>query len=125
MKPCVNSLKSDKGGKKTWRRKGFNIYYEPNDIANEDNPHTNYKTLSFEYDFTVEDDCVQFAHSMPYDLDQLNSMIESLKDNPKVSVLTLGITYMGREIPLIRIRGLEKTQIEKKVVVVMGRQHPG
>ena len=52
MKPCVRSFKSDKN-KKHWRRRGFNIFYEHNDISYEDNPKRNYKTLSFDYDFTV------------------------------------------------------------------------
>jgi muconolactone delta-isomerase len=53
MKPCVRSLKSDKQGKRVWRRKGFNINYAINDLNYEDNPKKYYKTLSFEYDFTV------------------------------------------------------------------------
>ena len=74
MKPCVRSSKSDKN-KTNWRRRGFNIYYELNDIAYEDSPKKNYKTLTFEYDFTVENDTVQFAHSMPYDLNDLEKLI--------------------------------------------------
>lgn len=47
MKPAVHSEKSDKNNKKTWRRKGFNIYYEKNDINFEDNPRKYYKSLTF------------------------------------------------------------------------------
>jgi len=68
MKPCVCSEKSNKSGKVVWRRKGFNIYYEQNDLSYEDNANKCYKTLTFQYDFTVENDTVQFAHSMPYTL---------------------------------------------------------
>lgn len=47
MKPIVHSEKSDKGNKKTWRRRGFNIYYEKNEISFEDNPRKFYKSLTF------------------------------------------------------------------------------
>jgi murein tripeptide amidase MpaA len=30
MKPIVRSEKSDRNIKKTWRRKGFNIFYDKN-----------------------------------------------------------------------------------------------
>jgi hypothetical protein len=36
MKPIVRSEKSDKNVKKTWRRKGYNIYYEKNALNYED-----------------------------------------------------------------------------------------
>jgi hypothetical protein len=47
MKPIVRSERSDKSGKKNWRRKGFNIYYERNEIGYEDGGGKCYKTLSF------------------------------------------------------------------------------
>lgn len=47
MKPAVYSEKSDKNNKKTWRRKGFNIFYEKNDISFEDKPMKYYKSLTF------------------------------------------------------------------------------
>jgi hypothetical protein len=37
MKPIVRSEKSEKGNKKGWRRKGFGIYYERNELHYEDN----------------------------------------------------------------------------------------
>jgi len=56
MKPIVMSEKSYKNSKKMWRRRGFNIYYDRNDLSYEDDPSKYYKTLSFEYDFTVDKD---------------------------------------------------------------------
>jgi len=47
MKPCVRSSRSDKQGKKVWRRKGFNITYAINGLNYEDNPRKYYKTLTF------------------------------------------------------------------------------
>lgn len=32
MKPIVQSEKSDKGTKRIWRRKGFNIFYDKNEL---------------------------------------------------------------------------------------------
>lgn len=53
MKPCVLSERSCKNNKRVWRRKGFNIYYEQNSLCYEDNQNKCYKTLSFQYDFTI------------------------------------------------------------------------
>jgi hypothetical protein len=47
MKPIVRSEKSDKNTKKIWRRRGYNIYYEKNELSYEDNLQKCYKTLTF------------------------------------------------------------------------------
>lgn len=75
MKPVVRSEKSDKNNKRIWRRRGMHIYYERNDINYEDNDNLYYKTLSFAYDFTIENDVVQFAHCFPYDLSDLKRLL--------------------------------------------------
>lgn len=62
---------------------------------------------------------------MPYDLDDLNQLIDKVRSNPKVSIHTIGSAYMGRPIPIIRVRSVQNSNIDKKVIVVMGRQHPG
>lgn len=126
MKPIVQSEKSDKGSKRVWRRKGFNIFYDKNELHYEDNENKYYKTLSFSYDFTVENDCVQFAHCLPYDLTDLKKLVEEIKDHPKVSISSIGTTIMGRPIPLIKIAtdNLDN-KITKKALVIMARQHPG
>lgn len=103
MKPIVRSERSDRNVKKTWRRKGFNIYYDKNALSYEDNEKKCYKTLSFEYDFTIEDDTVQFAHGMPYDLADLHRLLSQIKINAKVKITTIGNTLMGKPIPLIKI----------------------
>ena len=43
----------------------------------------------------------------------------------KVTVHSIGTTYMGRPMPMIRIKAVEKTSIEKKAIIIMARQHPG
>ena len=63
---------------------------------------------------------------MPYDLEDLNTLLESVKNNQKVSIHTIGNTYMGRPIPAVRIKSLQQSNnVEKKAIIIMGRQHPG
>ena len=125
MKPIVRSEKSEKNNKKSWRRKGFNIYYDKNELHYEDNQKRYYKTLCFEYDFTIDKDVVQFAHSLPYDLQDLKKMIENIKTNPKVVITSIGSTIMGRSIPMITISAENPNRIPRKAIVILGRQHPG
>jgi cytosolic carboxypeptidase protein 2/3 len=126
MKPIVRSERSDRNLKKTWRRKGFNIYYDKNELSYEDNSKKCYKTLAFEYDFTIQDDTVQFAHGMPYDLTDLQRLLSQIKNHPKVKISSIGNTLMGRPIPLIRIAAVEEAaRVEKKALVILARQHPG
>jgi hypothetical protein len=126
MKPIVHSERSDKSGKRTWRRKGFNIYYEKNELSYEDNQRKCYKTLSFEYDFTTEKDTVQFAHSMPYDYSDLQKLLASIKGNAKVSIKQIGTTLMNKPINMIKIGSFENAEnIERKAIIVLARQHPG
>jgi hypothetical protein len=125
MKPIVRSEKSDKN-KKKWRRKGFGIVYEKNIISYEDDLKKCYKTLSFSYDFTVENDTVIFAHAMPYDLSDLDKMIASLKGHAKVTLKNIGFTGMGRNLPLIKIEVDNKlNKVVKKAIIILARQHPG
>jgi hypothetical protein len=62
MKPLVKSMKS--GGK--WERAGHNIDYKDNDIYVENKSGKCYRTLSFVYTFTHENDETQFAHCYPF-----------------------------------------------------------
>lgn len=78
-----------------------------NDLSYEDNLQKCYKTLSFQYDFTIENDTVQFAHGMPYDLNDLHRLLSQAKNNPKVKITTIGTTLMGHPIPMVKITGTE------------------
>lgn len=109
MKPTVHSEKSDKNSKKTWRRKGFNIFYERNDINYEDNPKKYYKSLTFQYDFTTENDTVQFAHAMPYNFSDLQKLLAAIKGSQKVSIKQIGSTILNKPINLIKITSNEPT----------------
>jgi hypothetical protein len=52
-------------------------------------------------------------------------MLEGVKSNPKVTIQSIGNTYMGRPIPAIRIISLQQSNIDKKAIIIMARQHPG
>ena len=126
MKPCVYSQKSNRNGRKSWRRKGFNIFYDQNEISYQDNNKKCYKTLAFEYDFTVANDTTLFAHAMPYEYNNLESLLASIKGNPKVTVNSAGVTIMGQSIPIIKIKSTDNSEgMVKKAIVIMARQHPG
>lgn len=63
---------------------------------------------------------------MPYDLTDLNLLINSIRTNPRVKISTIGTTIMGKQIPLLKISSVDDTnKIEKKALVILGRQHPG
>lgn len=63
---------------------------------------------------------------MPYDLNDLHILLNLIKTNPKVKLNTIGTTLMGRPIPLIKISAVEGTsRVERKAIVILGRQHPG
>jgi murein tripeptide amidase MpaA len=63
---------------------------------------------------------------MPYDLQNLESFLQSIKSNAKVSMSSIGNTIMGKHIPLVKIESLDKSNpIPKKVIVILARQHPG
>jgi hypothetical protein len=44
---------------------------------------------------------------MPYDLTDLHFHLNSIKGNPKVKMSTIGLTIMGRPIPVIKISGAD------------------
>jgi hypothetical protein len=63
---------------------------------------------------------------MPYDLHDLHLFLTQIKTNPRVKMMTIGSTLMGRPIPLIKISAVEEAgRGEKKALVVLARQHPG
>lgn len=63
---------------------------------------------------------------MPYDLTDLKKLLESIKVYPRVSLITLGNTIMGRSIPVIKISSVDNSNpILKKALIIMARQHPG
>ncbi len=79
MKPMVLSSASGKG----WKRKGQNIFYEKNSI-NREGSNKYYSSLSFSYDFTKENDIVEFAHAIPYSYSRLMDLIKKVENSKKV-----------------------------------------
>jgi hypothetical protein len=62
---------------------------------------------------------------MPYDTDNLKDLLEEVKNNNKVTLQTFGVSGMGKPMPLIRIKSHDRGNFEKKVIVILARQHPG
>ena len=102
MKPCIYSRQKFESTGKGWFRGGDNIKYFQNEIPRKN--HTNtanggtnggnnqflmnnngagegleyHFTLSFEYEFSEEEDEVWFAHAIPYSYSDLQSNIKTL-----------------------------------------------
>lgn len=69
MKPCVLSVRNEKG----WKRDGFNIMYKKNSINYRGDK--NYYTFQFSYNFTHINDRVYFAYSYPYTFTRLQNFL--------------------------------------------------
>lgn len=95
---------------KGWKRKGQNIFYEKNCILREGSSNKFYSSLSFSYDFTKENDTVEFAHAVPYSYARLNQLIKSIENSKKVPIFPilkcvvkhLGPTPLKKTIPIIK-----------------------
>lgn len=80
-------------------------------------------TLSFEYDYTAEEE-VEFAYCVPYGYSQLLELIQELKNTLKSRGLNLNINNLseslsGMDIPMITFgRGRQQ-------VLISARTHPG
>ena len=120
MKPLVNSKKLGKG----WRRAGFNVFYDKNEI-NVEYSRKFYSTLSFEYTFPFEEDETTFAHCYPYTYStDLKNRLKWLEQSKKVKIKTIGFTALKKSIPLVHI-GQEDRNSNKKAIILLARQHPG
>lgn len=62
---------------------------------------------------------------MPYDLTRLKQLLDQAKACPKVTIHSIGYTYMGKSIPVIKIKSIDNSNMEKKIIVIQARQHPG
>lgn len=82
--------------------------------------------LSFSYTFQYENDCVYFAHSIPYSYSKLEGFLKKIesKANLKhiVAVKTLCHTFVLNKCPYLVIT---ENKREKPSIVVTGRVHPG
>lgn len=105
--------------------------YGDNDIRMEGNLKKRYKTLSFTYDFSAENDEVQFLLAMPYNTGHCATLITRVSSSENVSscefrqirVKPIGTTLMRRSIPCIEL--LAGNRSNKKAIILMGRQHSG
>lgn len=63
---------------------------------------------------------------MPYTTNDLKILLEEIKSNTKVNLQSFGTTGMNKPMPLIKISSTDKTvSSEKKIIVILARQHPG
>lgn len=85
-------------------------------------PMSVYK-LSFDYNFTIEDDEVFIAYSIPYTYSQLLKDIDLLP-NKIVKKYILGRSLGGVDIPILHISNHDQTTLKKNLLII-GRTHPG
>lgn len=63
---------------------------------------------------------------MPYDYNDLQKLLGSIKGNPKVVMKQIGVTLMNKPITLVKIGSFDNIEgIERKAIIVLARQHPG
>lgn len=63
---------------------------------------------------------------MPYDFNDLQKLLGSIKGNPKVSMKQIGVTLMNKSITLVKIGSFDNIEgVERKAIIILARQHPG
>ena len=113
MKICYRDSKEN--GK--WRRGGAKIIYEVSPDRDEEE-----RTYCLKFTFffkTNEYSSVEFAYSFPYSFLRLTQLITHLSH--KVKCTSLGVSYEGRNIPLVTIGNHNS----KDLIVISARVHPG
>lgn len=78
--------------------------------------------MSFSYDFTVANDIVHFAYSIPYSYSQLLKTIATLKN---IKLMPSLKSLSGLPIPVMEITDELVPDYNKKVVLTTARIHPG
>lgn len=102
MKPAIYSTKLDEKFGKKWHRGGKKIKYSEN---SQKVSMTKSYTLSFTYDFQIENDTVFFAYSIPYTYTDLYTYLNALETNfPNIlRIDTLCSTNAGNSCPVLTI----------------------
>lgn len=81
----------------------------------------NFYELSFEVQFKGEEE-ILFAYCIPYTYSDLLKDIKQISSVAQIA--TLGQTFTGVNIPLVMI-GKNEEKIQKQVLFITGRVHPG
>lgn len=115
-----------------WQQGGTDVTFEParwryTFLQERIKTNKQYYCLSFTLDFQAEDDMVSVAYCLPYTYSQLLRDIAEVEHDFEgcLEVRSLGRSRMGLEIPTLRITDLKEPDDKKKVVLAVGRIHPG
>lgn len=82
--------------------------------------------MSFTYDFSTPHDRVQFAYCIPYTYTSLLSLLRELAPTcPEFKFETGWRSLSGLPVPVIQVTDPDESPLNKKVVLVTARIHPG
>jgi murein tripeptide amidase MpaA len=68
---------------------------------------------------------LQVAYSYPYPHAQLESFLNSLRDDPRCAVSQLGLSEDGRGIPQLHLAAPASTAVYREKIWLICREHPG
>jgi hypothetical protein len=131
MRPFILSRKNLEKNKIGWQQSSADVKFEPTKLRygfiNERFKVRQYWTLSFTIEFQHLDDSLFIAYCVPYTYSQLLNDINVLKAEAKDNMTSglVGRSRMGLEIPAMVITDPKTPDNEKKVVLMVGRIHPG
>lgn len=129
MKICLYSERNYQENNEGWFRGGEKIVYLPNGIMR--NSFKSYFTLSFEYVFQYEDDCVYFAYAVPFTYTDLIKNLDEFEKDPGLDCMMIRKpickTISGNIVYQLTITnpGTREELLQKKAIVLLARAHPG
>lgn len=130
MQPVVFSEVKYKKNKESWQRMGKVVGYTKNAVRRE-NSRRYYYTLSFKLTSKLAGDRLHIAHCYPYTLTMLEDYLKVLLKTNSRKGLKLERAIIGKSVGSLPIEVLsvaeanELPDSQKKIIVVMARQHPG
>ncbi|WP_432468847.1 M14 family metallopeptidase [Agarivorans sp. Z349TD_8] len=83
---------------------------------------TDYDGEQLKFSLALEQSSVYFAYFAPYSYERHLDLLQTIQQDPRVRLSTLGQTLDGRDMSLLQIGDAEQA---KHKVWVMARQHPG
>ncbi|WDD94700.1 M14-type cytosolic carboxypeptidase [Burkholderia sp. FERM BP-3421] len=86
---------------------------------------TSYDGTVLTIDHTPEFDSIYYAYFEPYGEERHSEFLGAVQQMPQANVVELGRTVEGRPISLLVLGTPEETEVPKKKVWIIARQHPG